>query len=760
MTYYYVMMLLVSLGYGQADTVLEDLILHQEKTGVILQGDGIVVPNARPFLMSTFIKLKNPSTLDACQYVCRIQTEDIWTLLTLEKCETSVNKIGDHANVIKTFEYKKSTAIDIDNDQMTKIAECFKECLKHQDCIAFGFEVDQSIYTCLLRNTMPMYYKNSVNSSEHDMRCMVEDKQKFCLTRMTKIDKLFEKTNTDFVNKTINVMNQLIDLSKTHEPRAKRQIEILGAGFVIGSLLTGAFSIYEQSKISSHISEFYDEYQKFRNDVTDFMETSTAFHKGMLKMYQDLETNLQKSLHDIDCEMSSISRFTLTQNVLRQWKDYINNIAKDLINGQFRGTISPVIFNKENIKQLLANDNLRNTIYHDNLPLFYRLGRMWLIDINQDKNYFNLHILISIPIIFTDEMNILYRVNHVGLVNDTSCMRLDVPNKVYKQNELYYKLDNENNCETRGGIKLCLGQNTSQKQLRLAPCLNGNPAQCNIRKEMCTLEFAQTGAGVMVRALKHLRASKKTNPQEYIDLSNSSVVKYIDYSEYCQIVVDNHIIHSLEEPILSKVLDLPNPDDWDEYLTIQSSILEKTNVSFLYDNLEKQHKIINDIKSRTLDLDFTKTMTLVNFVIISVAIACVLTACFICKCKCCKRDKNVTDKIEEKTNSDTECEDKHEIPFDTTTNSVTKSTSHDDSGQKPSSSKATNVTFPQQTDSKATNVTFPQQTDSKATNVTFPQPQTSGKTTPESTSSGLRNRSLSANKRPGPVTLDEIEKTV
>ena len=201
---------------------------------------------------------------------------------------------------------------------------------------------------------------------------------------------------------------------------------------------------------------------------------------------------------------------------------------------------------------------------------------------------------------------------------------------------------------------------------------------------------------------------------------------------------------------MSKVLDLPNSDDWDEYLNVQSSILKKTNVSFLYDNLEKQDKIINDIKSRTLDLDFTKTMTLVNVVVISVTLACVFTACFIYQCKCCKKDANKKDKINDKAQIDceTDCEDKHEISSDNTTKTVDFKTTEENSTQRSVTKASPSDTLDQIPSS------------SKTTNIVIPQTHIIEKTAPDTTSSGLRNRSLSANKRPGPVTLNEIEKTV
>lgn len=49
---------------------LEFINFHQEKTGIVMQGMGIVAPDISPTLISTFIKIRNPaSELNVCDNI-------------------------------------------------------------------------------------------------------------------------------------------------------------------------------------------------------------------------------------------------------------------------------------------------------------------------------------------------------------------------------------------------------------------------------------------------------------------------------------------------------------------------------------------------------------------------------------------------------------------------------------------------------------------------------------------------------------------
>ena len=447
---------------------------------------------------------------------------------------------------------------------------------------------------CIVRETVPTFHQNSQDSVEFNMHCMVPDKTTFCNQYRSKINMLFEKTTEEFVNGTMSQLEKLIQITKSGKSKDKRFIEA-AIGFFTGSVLTGVFSLYEQAKISRQLNEFYGQFEEFRNEVTDYMKSSTEFHQGMLKMYKVMESNVEDSLENINCEMMSIVRYIMDQNNLLRWKHYIQTLSKDLVDGQFKGSISPTVINESDVENLIQHQNLADSVYSGNVPLFYRLGRMWLADVKLDGQYFNFHVIISVPHIQNNQLFILYKVDQVGLVNNTKCFKLDLPQHVYQKNGKFFELDNENNCEDRNGIKLCLANRNTAKQSK---CVTNHPLGCKVMTDECRMRFVQTSSGVMVRAMYHLKLSHQDNPNEYIDVVNGSTVKFLDYKEFYHILADNHVISTIGEPLLSKELPLENPDEWDKYLVGEMQTLQKTNLSNLHQNIIQQEQIIQSLQSK------------------------------------------------------------------------------------------------------------------------------------------------------------------
>ena len=625
--------------------LIESYNYHQEKTGIVLQGMGVVAPDISPVLMSTFIKIKNPiSDKNECENLCQINDDLISGLLTHLKCNHIHDKIGDEHEIISKINLSSSE--DITNLLQRQLAiQCFKKCLLLKNCKAFGIEYKPGNVNCILRNSTPTFLRNSKNSSEFDMKCMVENRNEFCNQFKSQSSLLFENYNANFVNETMTKIENLTKLNQNG--REKRFIEA-ALGFLGGSILTGVFSFYEQSKITHQLNNFYDQFQDFRNDVTEFMESTTEFHENMLKVYRTLEWKVQESIENLNCEIMNVIRFNLKMAQLQNWREYVYTLSKDLINGQFKGPVSPVIFTETDVKTLLNHKNMKNSIYSENIPLFYRLGRMWLADIKKDGKFFNLHVIISIPQIKSNEMHVLYQVNQVGLVNGSHCLRLDISDQVYQKDGKFFELDNENNCELRSGIKLCLGNKKNEESAKQAKCISAQPLECTTISEVCQMKNIQTSSGVMVRAMHHLKASTLINPTKYSEISTGGTVRFLNYDKYYQIVADNVIIRSISDPTLTKELEIENPEVWDKYLFNEHQRIIESNLSQLQANIDQQKKIIEHIKSEKISLGLTKDMTLFNFAVTLISLLATATGIYLTYRYCRNRFRSHTFKDGEK----------------------------------------------------------------------------------------------------------------
>ena len=134
---------------------------------------------------------------------------------------------------------------------------------------------------------------------------------------------------------------------------------------------------------------------------------------------------------------------------------------------------------------------------------------------------------------------------------------------------------------------------------------------------------------LMVRAIHHLKASTQESPTEYVDISNGSTVKFLNYDKYYQIVADNYIIRSIKEPMFTKELELTNPEKWDEYLISENELLKRTNLSQLSAHVVQQKEIVKHIKSERIGLNLTKDLTLVNFIGILTVMISIIVGIFL-----------------------------------------------------------------------------------------------------------------------------------
>ena len=80
----------------------EDMIIIQEKKGVVLTGNGILALDANPIYASTFLKIKNPTENEnKCANTCTLSKDRITNYLALQGCDNHYNQHGGEENILK-----------------------------------------------------------------------------------------------------------------------------------------------------------------------------------------------------------------------------------------------------------------------------------------------------------------------------------------------------------------------------------------------------------------------------------------------------------------------------------------------------------------------------------------------------------------------------------------------------------------------------------------------------------------------------------
>ena len=210
--------------------------------------------------------------------------------------------------------------------------------------------------------------------------CSEEQQDEVCeeLLKEDSMNYLMTQENERFVREHWETINQLI---KDSEGTMRRKRSIIGtlAGASIGFLATG-FSFFEMNKLGDHVDKLRAEYNEFKERQVAFDKDQVEFNKEVLKIYKGLERETQKEISRLHCGVSSMGFHILNIRRLLEWKNFLYQLYKDVLGGALVGSISTVIFTKENMRAIVRETELlKGTIYEENPTLAYRLGTMSIV---------------------------------------------------------------------------------------------------------------------------------------------------------------------------------------------------------------------------------------------------------------------------------------------------------------------------------------------------------------------------------------------
>ena len=316
---------LASQQRSQVKALTEDMIVIQEKKGIVLTGNRILALDANPLYASTFLKIKNPSENENnCRNTCNLSKEQIVTYLALQGCDNHYNQHGGEENLIKkvnlTMEQivhstmegvKKNMEAAFNKDEVLlnqqhkeQEIECFRICLKVRLCESFGLKNLNGYSICILRTNVPRRYTTVEWSSEYDLNCHIGDKHKFSQSFKSPLDKLLTLENQKSINETMITLEQLSELTQNRNLNRTRRSTTLGAIFGgLVSTLTEGFSLYEIYKLRSHMKQIQQQFDNFRNDVIMFENESVKFHQNILNIYKKLQTKMDEGFSKLDCDI-------------------------------------------------------------------------------------------------------------------------------------------------------------------------------------------------------------------------------------------------------------------------------------------------------------------------------------------------------------------------------------------------------------------------------------------------------------------------
>ena len=573
-------------------------IYVNEELGTMLISKGLLLADQRSAYVSSFIRVPNPlSNVNLCNLGCGQGSVTLDDYLMAAECKVGVDKTGLNKmadTVIKGMEY--DTEIYGASGGRAVESWCLLECLRSDGCKTFGVREGS---VCWLRNRALTHYemKDQVGSAEVDLQCVVKNnKTRVCeeLLKEDSMNHLMTQENEKFVREHWETINQLI---KDSEEVMRRKRSLMGtlAGASIGFLATG-FSFFEMNKLGDHVDKLKAEYQEFKERQVAFDKDQVEFNNEVLMVYKGLGRETQKEIRRLHCEVSSMGFHILNMRRLLEWKDFLYQLYKDVLSGSMVGTISTVIFTKENMRTIVKETGLlKGTIYEEDPTLAYRLGTMSIVEKSISEDRFVIHVVLKLPIIKREELKVMFEVQQTGVRHGKACVRYNLPRNVYRSERKFYELESPM-CSIISNIRLCTSSiNSTFTEM---PCVT-NKENCVGTLEKCS-KIRQSVGGVLVRSQEQIRAAVLGDPDTLEpDQPRANSVAFFNYSRYGDVLVGRVKIRGIRSATLDKVIKLSDPKEWLNKIRNETRELTKQNITNLVGIVEDQTMELGRIKEST-----------------------------------------------------------------------------------------------------------------------------------------------------------------
>ena len=578
------------ISHGEASVkneFIDDQLLHSyPQLGIALEKHGFLLDETNEAFASVFLKIPNPAKdYSKCRAGCVQSKTELHAWARRCKASTDVTFLN---------EQNKITQFTIDDkvyqNSMERLGICLLNCLRFSNCKSF--ETRKNGRTCILRNATISATKSSSGSMLYDLHCLGEDRETVCESFLAndELNNILQTQNEEFVNNSWNEYTSL--LIDSNHTRRRRSAEL--AIPVLSSLAVG-LSVYESFRLSSHVKKLDKDFHKFKSEQIQFNKEVIRFEENILKIYRGLEREEQAALTRIECKISSVAFGIMNNQRLMRWKSYLENIWRDLLRGEGSGSLSPIIFKKQNLEKLLQNSpQLIDTIYHHDLNLIYRLSKMIVVSAHREgQDHFNVHVVLKVPIIKVASLRPVYRVLHVGLRFGDNCVRLKLPKLAVEHNDTYYSLQNPT-CQDRRGLQICRQQLNNEQNL--LPCVSSDTT-CEPELVECKDNIIQTFSGVLVFTDKKIKASRVDNINFFVNQeTNEHGVAYFPYSDFYNLLIGNELIPGLQTPAATFNISFGDPEKWLTKLHNQSIDLGKQNISSLSSIVHGHQKIVNEMQ--------------------------------------------------------------------------------------------------------------------------------------------------------------------
>ena len=294
----------------------------------------------------------------------------------------------------------------------------------------------------------------------------------------------------------VNRHGQLLDVDNGIGKPKRSIAAALGIGIGVFNLI---FTGVAEFRVSKHIREVQNEFYNFKTQQSYINKKFiNVLEKTVSVVDHDLK-RLAVEMNSMECVQALILQQADINVRIQKWVKKLEQIFYYINKGSLSGSLNSFILEPSDLIKIL-NDHkeLHNTIYSENLMLFYQSTKVAYLEseVSSDSNFLSLHLILEIPLLQKSKAYLLFKVDKIPLVINGTCLTVQSTKYMFSKTAEYEFMDlNEESCDIRDLISIC--NEIVPQNLNRSTCIDGN--NCELKQTSCEpTRFIYHYTGILV----------------------------------------------------------------------------------------------------------------------------------------------------------------------------------------------------------------------------------------------------------------------
>lgn len=343
-------------------------------------------------------------------------------------------------------------------------------------------------------------FQTSITSDpdcEHNLRTVLDEMTRKEFDFIETLIYMFSGTNQQILNQQCNNLPPIFCNNHYHDSlhsnRSKRFLPLIALGMGVSGLGLSIYNTITTHHINSAVNALIrneDTIQNRINEMIDRQNQLIDLGGSVYAKIERLQLETTQKIKEMGCQFSEqIHQIMIKEAIDTQLSRY-----ESILHSIFLGDVTSEIIKPTQLTNLITmNDALKDSIYQDDISLFYRLAK--ITPVRFSVNTMGISTILSIPVIKKKDISPVYVVHNLG-ISDLSqgYKRLVLPEHVvffaYRESFIPVSLD-KNTCSISNGIWICSDTNLIIQEADhcLKLIITSNGTIDNKNSDICKLEY-------------------------------------------------------------------------------------------------------------------------------------------------------------------------------------------------------------------------------------------------------------------------------